>query len=165
MLKDQILIREVEYADLDRCYEIESAGYAGDEAATREKIGKRIEVYPQGFLVLEAEGVIAGLINSGATNTVQLSDESFKELIGHDPDGKKIVIMSVVVHPDFQNRGLAGMLLTEFIGKMKAMAKTEIHLICQTELIDMYARHGFEYLGKSDSDHGGLHWHEMIITL
>ena len=160
-----ISMREVRISDLDRCYEIESTAYAGDEAASREKIRKRIEVYPEGFLVLEFEGVIVGLINSGATDHVQLSDEDFKDLVGHDPQGKKIVIMSVAVLPDFQRKGLAGELIIEFIGKMKAMAKSEIFLICQTGLIDMYVSHGFEYIGVSDSEHGGLDWHEMSLSL
>jgi len=160
-----IIIREASINDLDRCYEIESTAYAGDEAASREKIGKRIEVYPEGFLVLEFAGEIAGLINSGATDNVQLSDEAFKELVGHDPNGKKIVIMSVAVHPDFQRKGLAGKLIIEFIGKMKSMAKSEIFLICQTGLIEMYSSYGFEYNGVSDSEHGGLDWHEMSLSL
>jgi len=160
-----IIIREACISDLDRCYEIESTAYAGDEAASREKIRTRIEVYPEGFLVLEFEGEIAGLVNSGATDNVQLSDEAFKELVGHDPSGKKIVIMSVAVHPDFQRKGLAGKLIIEFIAKMKAMAKSEIFLICQTGLIDMYASYGFVYIGVSDSEHGGLDWHEMSLSL
>jgi len=160
-----ITIREACKGDLDRCYEIESTAYAGDEAASREKIGKRIGIYPEGFLVLEFEEEIAGLINSGATDHVQLSDQAFKELVGHDPNGKKVVIMSVAVHPDFQRKGLARKLIIEFIDKMKAMAKSEIFLICQTGLIDMYASYGFEYIGVSDSEHGGLDWHEMSLSL
>ena len=161
----EILIREACISDLDRCYAIESTAFAGDEAASREKIGKRIEIYPEGFLVLEFKGEIAGLINSGATDNVQLSDEEFKELTGHDPNGKKIVIMSVAVHPEFQGKGFAGKLIIEFIDRMRAMAKTEIFLICQTGLIDMYARYGFEYIGVSASEHGGLSWHEMSLSL
>ena len=162
---DKISIREAVQADLDRCYEIESSAYAGDEAASREKIQKRINVYPEGFLVLEIGGEIAGLINSGATDDVQLSNEEFKQLVGHDPAGKKIVVMSVAVHPAFQRKGLAGQLIKVFSDKMKAMGKAEIFLICQTGLIDMYARHGFEYIGVSDSEHGGLSWHEMSLSL
>ena len=73
--------------------------------------------------------------------------------------------MSVAVHPDFQRKGLASELIIEFIGKMKAMAKSEIFLICQTGLIDMYSSHGFIYIGDSDSEHGGLDWHEMSLSL
>ncbi|HID69639.1 MAG TPA: GNAT family N-acetyltransferase [Desulfobacterales bacterium] len=169
MIEDEnqrkINIREVQPADLERCFEIETISYSGDEAASKEKILKRIRTYPEGFVVLELADEVIGFINSGATHQVELSDEEFKELIGHDPDGKHIVIMSVVVHPEHQRRGFASQLMKRFTAKMKEAGKTDIYLICQTGLIDMYASHGFSYLGKSDSDHGGLSWHEMVLTL
>ena len=160
-----VIIRTVEEQDLDRCFEIESVSYSGEEAATRDKILKRIKNYPEGFIVLENNREIMGFINSGATHEVELSDEEFKELIGHDPDGKYIVILSVVVHPDYQGKGMASKLMNSFIDRMKALGKSDIYLICQTELIDMYARYGFVSLGASDSDHGGLSWNEMSLSL
>lgn len=160
-----IIIRTVEEQDLDRCFEIESVSYSGDEAATRDKILKRIKNYPEGFIVLENDREIIGFINSGATHEVKLSDEAFKELVGHDPEGKYVVILSVVVHPDYQGKGMASKLMSNFIDRMKALGKSDIYLICQTELIDMYARYGFVSLGASDSDHGGLSWYEMSLSL
>jgi len=159
------MIRLVREQDLDRCYEIERIAYSGDEAASKEKIAKRIKNYPQGFIVEEHEGEVVGFINSGACHQVELSDEDFKELIGHDPKGKHIVIMSVVVHPDFQKKGFASKLMQAFIVQMTQMEKSDIYLICQTELIDMYASFGFKYLGESESDHGGMAWHDMVLTL
>lgn len=85
--------------------------------------------------------------------------------VGHDSEGKHVVILSVVVHPAYQGKGLASKLMKDFIGRMKALGKSDIYLICQTELIDMYARHGFVDLGASDSDHGGLSWNEMSLLL
>lgn len=160
-----IKIRNVTQHDLDRCFEIESVAYVGDEAATRDKIFKRIKTYPEGFIVLENDREIIGFINSGATRKVELSDEEFKELIGHDPAGEHIIILSVVIHPDYQRKGMASKLMNSFIDKMKALGKTDIFLICQPELIDMYARYGFLNLGISDSDHGGMSWHEMSLSL
>ena len=151
--------------DLNRCFEIEKAAYAGEEAATKEKILQRIQTYPEGFIVLENNNEVIGFINSGATHKVALSDDEFKEMIGHDPSGKHIVIMSVVVHPSFQGKGMAGQLMESFIETMKQSGKADIYLICQTELIDMYTKYGFIYLGQSDSDHGGLSWHEMSLSL
>ncbi|WP_444887264.1 GNAT family N-acetyltransferase [Microbulbifer sp. JMSA008] len=161
----KVNIRTVNELDLDRCYEIESVSYTGNEAATREKILKRIKTYPDGFLVIENSEEIIGFINSGATHKVELSDENFKELIGHDPSGKNIIIMSVVVHPKYQGKGMASTLMERFIESMRDLGKTKIYLICQAELIGMYAKYGFIHLGKSGSDHGGLSWHEMSLTL
>lgn len=151
--------------DLDRCFEIETVSYAGDEAASRDKIQKRIETWPEGFIVLENESEITGFINSGCAHEVRLDDEAFKELIGHDADGAHVVVMSVVVHPDYQGQGMARRLMRHFIERMRALGKTNIFLICQLELIPMYADHGFVHLGPSKSDHGGLSWHEMSLAL
>ncbi len=161
----EITIRTVETADLDRCFEIETVSYSGDEAATKSKIQKRIKTYPEGFIVLENSLEIIGFINSGATHKVLLSDEEFKELIGHDPEGEHVVILSVVVHPLYQGKGFAGKLLEKFISMMKTSSKTDIFLICQTDLIPMYQKYGFHHLGLSTSDHGGMSWHEMSLSL
>ncbi|MCP4429953.1 MAG: GNAT family N-acetyltransferase [Gammaproteobacteria bacterium] len=158
-------IRNVIEQDLDRCFEIESISYSGDEAATKGKILRRINSYPEGFIVLENDREIIGFINCGATHEVELSDEDFKELVGHDSAGKHIVILSVVVHPAYQGKGMASKLMNSFIERMKALGKSDIYLICQTELIDMYARYGFVDLGASDSDHGGMSWNEMSLSL
>jgi ribosomal protein S18 acetylase RimI-like enzyme len=163
-MSDQIRIREAEPKDLNRCFLIEAISYEADEAASKEKILKRIINYPEGFVVLEINNEIVGFINSGATNEVKLSDEEFKELVGHDPAGKHVVIMSVVVHPDHQGNGYADQLMVHFISKMENLKKSTIYLICQLSLIRMYERHGFVLIGKSESSHGGLEWHEMSMT-
>ena len=161
----QLIFRQAAPDDAKRCHEIELAGYSGDEAATLEKIKTRIHIYPEGFLVAENDQGIVGFINAGACHEVELSDENFKELIGHDPQGEHIVIMSVVVHPDFQSKGFAGLLMRRFIEDMRAMGKKDIYLICQTELIGFYEKYDFAYLRASDSDHGGLAWHDMRLSL
>ncbi len=158
-------LRNVSAKDLNRCFEIESVSYAGDEAASKEKILKRIQTYPQGFIVLENASEIIGFINSGATDHVQLSDEDFKDLIGHDDNGSCIVIMSVVVHPNYQGQGMASKLMNHFIDVMKQLGKNKIFLICQTELIKMYEKYGYVLIGESDSNHGGLSWHELSLKL
>lgn len=152
-------------SDAPRCFEIETAAYEGDEAATLAKIAKRIDVYPQGFLILETDGRVAGFINSGCAHEVELSDEEFKELTGHDPDAPNVVIMSVVVDPAFQGQGLSTALMSEFVHRMKAMQKTCIYLICRDHHVPLYEKFGYRYLRPSASDHGGMTWHEMSMTL
>lgn len=159
------LIRTVLPTDLDACFAIETLAYEGDEAATREKIATRIATWPEGFIVAEVEGAVAGFINSGATFEVQMADEAFKELIGHDPAGSEVVIMSVVVHPDFQGLGLAKQLMIAFIAHMRELGKIRINLMCREQHVGLYAGFGFAYLKASASEHGGLAWHEMALEL
>src|SRR5262245_41093657 len=99
-----LTIRQVISADLDRCTEIEAACY-GPEGATRERIATRIELFPQGFLVASLDGQIVGFINSGSTSKDDLSDETLKDMVGHEPSGQNIIIFSLAVHPLFQKQG------------------------------------------------------------
>ena len=104
MVMPEPLFRQATPQDAESCYQIEVSAYEGDEAATLEKIRTRIAQYPQGFLVLEQAGEIVGFINSGCAYNVVMSDEAFKELIGHDPVAPNVVIMSVVVAPAHQGK-------------------------------------------------------------
>ena len=86
-----VIIRHVTEQYLDACYAVESVCYTSD-AATRGKIQKRIELFPEGFLVAELYGRIIGMINSGSTNKEDITDEAFKAYIDHVKDGRNIVI-------------------------------------------------------------------------
>lgn len=159
------IFRDAIPADAPRCYQIETTAYEGDEAATLEKIATRIALYPQGFLIMEnAEGII-GFINSGCAHDVVMSDEAFKELVGHSADAPNVVIMSVVVDPAEQGKGHASSLMRTFIQRMKAMDKKTIHLMCRERHVPLYERMGYHYVQPSASDHGGMVWHEMVMDL
>ena len=151
--------------DAERCYAIEIGAYEGDEAATLEKIRTRIAQYPQGFLILENAGEIVGFINSGCAYQVRMSDEEFKELVGHDAAAPNVVIMSVVIDPAFQGRGYAATMMHTFVEQMRAEDKKTIHLMCKERHVGLYSRLGFQYQRPSDSDHGGMAWHEMVMVL
>ena len=157
--------RNARSTDADYCYEIETSAYEGDEAATLEKISKRIKVYPEGFLVLEVDGEIVGFINCGCAYNVEMSDEEFKELVGHDPDAPNVVIMSVVIDPSQQGKGLSRALMGAFVARMKMMGKSTIHLMCKEDHVPLYEKFGYSYQRPSTSDHGGMTWHEMSMEL
>ena len=157
--------RNARPSDAIRCFEIETAAYEGDEAATLEKISKRIEVYPDGFLILEVEGEVVGFMNCGCAHDVEMSDEEFKELVGHDPNAPNVVIMSAVVDPAQQGKGLSRALMVEFVGRMKQMGKSAIYLMCKEHHVPLYEKFGYSYLHPSTSDHGGMTWHEMSLEL
>ncbi|AJO79670.1 GNAT family N-acetyltransferase [Pseudomonas sp. MRSN 12121] len=157
--------RNAVLSDAARCFQIESTAYEGDEAATLEKISTRIAQYPQGFLVLEQAGEIVGFINSGCAFEVVMADEAFKELVGHAADAPNVVIMSVVVDPARQGQGHARRLMDEFVARMRALGKRSIHLMCKAQHVPLYERMGYRYVRPSPSEHGGMAWHEMLMTL
>ena len=152
-------------ADAPRCFEIETTAYEGDEAATLEKIATRIAQYPQGFLILEADDEVVGFINCGCAHNVVMSDEAFKELVGHSAEAPNVVIMSVVVDPAHQGKGYSTALMTEFVQRMRGMGKQTIHLMCKERHVPLYERMGYRYVRPSPSDHGGMAWHEMEMAL
>ncbi|MCE4073470.1 MULTISPECIES: GNAT family N-acetyltransferase [Pseudomonas] len=152
-------------ADTDRCFAIETTAYEGDEAATHEKIATRIAQYPEGFLIMELDGEIIGFINSGCAFDVVMSDEDFKELIGHDPAAPNVVIMSVVIDPAQQGKGYASLLMRTFVERMAGLGKRTIHLMCKDRHVPLYERFGYRYVKPSASDHGGMAWHEMVMEL
>ncbi|MBG6289610.1 MULTISPECIES: GNAT family N-acetyltransferase [Pseudomonas] len=152
-------------ADTDRCFAIETTAYEGDEAATHEKIATRIAQYPEGFLIMELDGEIIGFINSGCAFDVVMSDEGFKELIGHDPAAPNVVIMSVVIDPAQQGKGYASLLMRTFVERMAGLGKRTIHLMCKDRHVPLYERFGYRYVKPSASDHGGMAWHEMVMEL
>jgi len=161
----EFTIRIVEPEDLTACHTIESRCFPPSEAAWTSSLETRITTYPEGFLVAECDGQVVGQVNSGSTHKDDISDEEFKQLIGHDPDGNNIVIFSLSVLPEFQKQGIAGKLLTDFIKHSHEMGKTKIMLLCKDELVKYYTRYGFENNGVSDSTHGGVEWHEMSLPL
>lgn len=161
----ELAFRQARPQDTDRCHAIEISAYEGDEAATREKIATRIAQYPQGFLILERAGRVIGFINSGCAHQVVMSDEAFKELVGHDPQAPNVVIMSVVLDPAEQGKGHASRLMQAFVARMRQMGKETIHLMCKDRHVALYQKFGFRYVKPSASNHGGMTWHEMVMTL
>lgn len=151
--------------DALRCFQIESTAYEGDEAATLEKITLRIAQYPEGFQIMELNGQVAGFINSGCAHDVVMSDEEFKELVGHDPAAPNVVIMSVVLDPQHQGKGYSHLMMKRFAQDMMARGKETIHLMCKERHVGLCERMGYRYVQPSPSDHGGMRWHEMIMPL
>lgn len=161
---DNITIRQVIEQDLGACYTVESQCFLPSEAASKEKIEKRIRIFPQGFFVAEFEGTVVGHVNSGATNKEDITDEAFKDMVGHSDDGKNLVIFSLAVLPEYRKQGIAWKLMQRFIEEAQELKRHKILLICKTDLITYYQKHGFMYGGKSDSVHGGFEWHEMVLS-
>ena len=159
------IFRTATLADSSRCYGIEISAYEGDEAATEEKINTRIAQYPQGFLLMELDGDVIGFINSGCAYEVVMSDESFKDLVGHAAAAPNVVIMSVVVDPAHQGKGYSTTLMNAFVQRMRDMGKQTIHLMCKDRHVELYTRMGYRYVRPSASDHGGMAWHEMVMDL
>ena len=160
-----IIIRHVLPKDLDECFAVETSGFPPDEAATRETIRLRIESFPEGFLVAEAEERVVGILNSAATDQDDISQEELKQLIGHHPGGKNMVVFALAVLPEYQRQGIARGLMSRFVEEARGRDKENVLLMCKAHLVAYYGRMGFSHIGVSKSTHGGAEWHEMRLRL
>jgi ribosomal protein S18 acetylase RimI-like enzyme len=161
----EIVIRNVLPKDLDECYRVEVSGFPPEEAATRETIKLRMETFPQGFLVAELGGTVVGILNSASTDKDDVSDEALKQLVGHDPNGRNMVVFALAVLPEFRGLGIARRLMLHFMDEARHHNKKAILLMCKADLIAYYERLGFIHAGLSKSTHGGAEWHEMRLSL
>lgn len=70
-----------------------------------------------------------------------------------------------MLDPAHQGKGYAGLMMRVFISAMRERGKKTIHLMCKTHHVEFYRKFGYAYIKPSESDHGGMAWHEMIMTL
>jgi len=161
----ELKIRNGRLEDLEECFLLESKTFPEEEAASKENVEIRLKKFSEGFIVGELDGKIITHINSGSTNQEDITDEEFKGLIGHEDGGKNIVIFSVAVDPIYQKKGIASIMMKEFIKISKEMKKKKILLLCKDNLLRMYEKMGYKKVGISASTHGGAIWYEMEQSL
>lgn len=161
----RVAVRTVEPADFEDCCEVEALSFPPEEAATRERIAQRLREYPEGFLVADADGRIAGHLMSGAIWEEDLAREALKDLDGHDPAAPNLVVFALAVHPRDRGLGVSRRLLEDFIARGRERGKARVLLLCKEDLVAYYRRFGFSDAGLSASTHGGVAWHEMRLRL
>lgn len=157
---------------------VEGAG-AGDAArpgdATGEE-GSRGDVGAGGTDESETRGVcdgaplpprprLASFVNGLVTETPDLLDEMYDDPSWHDQFGAWQMIFGVVTAPAYRRRGYAGMLLERVIADARRQGRAGLVLTCKDALLPYYAKFGFVDEGPSASQHGGVAWHQMRLTL
>ena len=160
-----LIIRHVLPTDLEECYQVEVSGFPPEEAASKETIQLRMDTFPQGFLVAESNGHVVGILNSASTDKDDISDEELKQLVGHDPNGRNMVVFALAVLPEYRKQGIARQLMERFVMEARKLEKENVLLMCKQHLITYYENMGFEHVSLSKSTHGGAEWHEMRMRL
>jgi len=161
----KIKLRNVTIEDLDIVTQIEATCFPPTEAASKEKIKDRILTYPNGFILAEVEGDIAGFINGASTDARTIEDEFFDTMDLHNDNGKNLVIYSLAVLPEHQRKGVAKRLMEQYIAFARSETKETVVLTCKKPLIDYYEQFGYENYGVSNSEHGGAEWYDLILKL
>ncbi|ERO59981.1 hypothetical protein P308_15855 [Pseudomonas piscis] len=99
--------------DLPRLRELELACWPSGLGATEAVLQRRLELYPQGQLVLEYQGQLVAAIYSQRLAAVEQLRHSdcFQVEALHDPAGPIAQLLGICVHPEHQGEGLADELI------------------------------------------------------
>ncbi|MFI3237687.1 MAG: GNAT family N-acetyltransferase [Lachnospiraceae bacterium] len=156
-------VRQATLEDVAVISEIEAICFPAAEAASYKSFKERMQVFLECFLVLESEGKVVGAINGMVVNENKITDILFEDASLHCPDGKWQSVFGLIVLPEYQRRGGAGMLLKAFEVKAREDARVGCILTCKERLISYYGKYGYENIGVSQSVHGGAIWYDMVL--
>lgn len=161
----ELKIRNVKRVDLDAVTAIEAECFPAAEAATRESMKDRLQVYPKGFFIGEIEGKAIGFINGACSDSPVIEDKFYESMKWHDDKGKHLMVYGLDVLPDYRGQGFARELMEYFIDFAKEEGKEAVLLTCKSHLVSFYESFGYVNEGVSDSTHGGAEWHDMRLAL
>lgn len=121
------------------------------------------------FGAFQRPRIFIGYITSTLSNSPSLTHASMSS---HTPGGSSVCIHSVAVVPTFRRWGIALGLLNEYIARLRRRKEEDgtqkiqrVLLITHDELKNLYAKAGFQWVGKSSVAHGARDWFEMRLNL
>lgn len=158
-------IRTATINDLEAIAGVEAACFPPAEAATRQAFKDRLTYYPNHFWLLEEDGRLIGFVDGMVTDEPHLTDEMYENAAMHKESGAWQMIFGVNTIPECRRRGYAGMVLQKAISDAREQGRKGLVLTCKDRLVPYYAKFGFQDEGISESEHGGVVWHEMRLSL
>jgi predicted N-acetyltransferase YhbS len=85
---------------------------------------------------------------------------------GHQVVGRTICLHSLAVLPELQKAKVGSTLMKSYIQMVQdSKVIDRIALITSEDLVPFYEKLGFENKGKSESQHGGHDWYDLVSTL
>ncbi len=150
---------------MDRLAEIEAICFPPAEAASRNALQARIQIFSECFLVAEQAGRLIGFINGCVTNSPVIYDELFITTEYPIPDGKNLAVFGLDVIPEYRRQGIATQLMNRFIQLARYTGRKGVILTCKDQLVHYYETFGYVNNGVSQSTHGGAEWFDMTLSL
>ena len=160
---ENYVIRKATIEDLDNIAQLEATCFPAAEAASKESFKKRLERYPDYFLLLFISDKLVSMVNGLVTDTSDLQDEMYDDAGLHNPEGAWQMIFGVDTDPAYQRKGYAEATLRAFINNAQKEGRKGVVLTCKDKLLHYYAKFGFENEGISASTHGDVTWYQMRL--
>ena len=159
----EVLIRNAKKEEAALLAQIEAECFPAAEAAGKQDIEARMDVFEDCFFVAETNGKIVGFINGAVAKEASLPDQMYHAASLHDPNGAYQTVFGLDVLPAYRRNGIAGRLLERMIHHARECQRKGVVLTCKDHLVHYYAGFGFKHCGVADSTHGGAKWNEMKL--
>ena len=159
----EVLIRNAKKEEAALLAQIEAECFPAAEAAGKQDIEARMDVFEDCFFVAETNGKIVGFINGAVAKEASLPDQMYHDASLHDPNGAYQTVFGLDVLPAYRRNGIAGRLLKRMIHHARECQRKGVVLTCKDHLVHYYAGFGFKHRGVADSTHGGAKWNEMKL--
>ncbi|KAJ9254129.1 hypothetical protein DTO207G8_3706 [Paecilomyces variotii] len=180
--------RPLSVSDVESCVEVESV-FPPQERCSKEKFVYRLTVCPEICLGLfvekpENEGkptlvghVIATQVSDGITDGSMGLPRNWSgekgvgmvdgQVIGNDPNGRKIGVHSLAIRSEYQGKGIGRALMKEYIQFLQDSNESaeSVVLITYDRLVRFYESVGFKNVGRSPCTFGGLVWNALELSL
>ena len=142
----------------------EVACFPPAEAATEQEFVERIKYYGNHFWLLYDADKLIAFVDGFVTDESDLTDAMYENACMHNENGAWQMIFGVNTLPEYRKNGYAEAVLRNVISDAKEQSRKGLVLTCKEKLIYFYGKLGFVDEGVSDSEHGGVVWHEMRLT-
>ena len=158
-------IRTATMKDLDAVASLEATCFPPAEAADRESLKGRLQIYGDHFWLLYDGDTLVSFVDGFVTDDRDLTDEMYDRPELHQRDGAWQMIFGVNTHPNYRRHGYAGLLLRRAIDDARTQGRKGLVLTCKDRLVSYYAGFGFQNEGiTKKSVHGGVSWNQMRLT-
>jgi MAF protein len=160
----KVEIRKAELQDLAALKIIEDTCFPQAEAATLEALSERLQLFPESFLVAEADGELVGFVNGAVIDEPIIRDAHYHDAALHNLEGAYQSVFGLDVGLAYRRQGIAGKLLNALIDTARQAGRKGLTLCCKEEKIPYYEKFGLVNSGRSDSTHGNAVWYDMILN-
>ena len=158
-----ISIREAQASDLDQIYLIIEKNADSCRNISKEMIEERIRNHAGTFLLASLEEQVIGFIIGADLTETSSKDSAFDIDYIHSISKVPIIILSLVIHPDYRGQGFGTLLLAALKESSRLTNKTGLYLPCTDKMLsyfemNAFIEHGFAESENSSDPYFHMHW-------